>query len=186
MSAVVTVGAWEAHYAAGRGFRPVMSNEQHTFERHVGPAAAAGLTALDIGCGTGEFAHYLTTCGYDVLGVDCAATAISRATNRYSDTANLSFRCWDAENEQWDDLPQFSVITTRLSYAFIKDKTEYLKRVRTHLAPGGHFHVMTPRREKLPPERRNTGINETEVTDLCAGWAHVKRHELDCDLLVSG
>ncbi|MFE0685794.1 class I SAM-dependent methyltransferase [Streptomyces sp. NPDC058961] len=79
MSAVVTVGAWEAHYAAGRGFRPVMSNEQHIFERHVGPAAAAGLTALDIGCDTGEFAHYLTTCGYDVLGVDCAATAISRA-----------------------------------------------------------------------------------------------------------
>lgn len=53
MSGFVAVSEWDAHYAAGRNFRPVMSEEQAVFERHVG--SGDGLSALDVGCGSGCF-----------------------------------------------------------------------------------------------------------------------------------
>ncbi|MFE4873442.1 class I SAM-dependent methyltransferase [Streptomyces sp. NPDC056682] len=179
MSGTVAVSAWDAHYAAGRGFRPLMSEEQQLFEHQVGTADTAGLLALDIGCGTGEFARYLSACGYDALGVDCAPTAISLASTRYDNIDNLSFRHWNAESEEWDTLPRYAVITARLSYAFIQNKTQFLEQIRKHLVPGGYFHVMTPRAEHLPPERRNTGITAAEITELRAGWARVREHDLD-------
>ncbi|MFE4337375.1 class I SAM-dependent methyltransferase [Streptomyces sp. NPDC056831] len=131
MSGFVAVSEWDAHYAAGRNFRPVMSEEQTVFERHVG--TGDGLSALDVGCGTGEFAAYLNERGYNVLGVDYAETAVSLARSRYQGTSGLSFQCWNAEGEEWATLPVYDVISSRLSYAFIQEKGEFLKMVRDHL-----------------------------------------------------
>lgn len=79
---------WEAHYAAGRDFRPVLSEEETTFDQHVG--RGIGLTALDIGCGTGGFARFLREHGYSVLGVDYAEAAVSRAVEHVF----ARMKCW--------------------------------------------------------------------------------------------
>ena len=177
MRTVVAVDEWDAHYAAGRGFRPVTSEEEAVFGRNVG--TGDGLTALDVGCGTGGFAKYLSEQGYTVLGADYAETAISLAISKYQQTPGLSFQKWNAEEQQWGKLPTYDLITSRLSYAFIQDKTELLKNVRDHLAPRGIFHVMTPLADKLPPSRRGIGVTAEEVEELCHGWTEIKECTLD-------
>ncbi|MFJ8856453.1 class I SAM-dependent methyltransferase [Streptomyces sp. NPDC102437] len=168
---------WEAHYAAGRDFRPVLCEEETTFDQNVG--RGIGLTALDIGCGTGGFARFLRERGYSVLGVDYAEAAVSRATSRSQNTTDISFQCWNAEGGQWTGIPTYDLISCRLSYAFIQNKTQFLNNVKTHLPTGGVFYVMTPLSDNLPPERRRTGISAEEIEELCDGWTAVKETELD-------
>ncbi|MGW2748066.1 class I SAM-dependent methyltransferase [Streptomyces sp. NPDC001450] len=177
MRTVVAVDEWDAHYAAGRRFRPVTSEEEAAFERNVG--AGDGLTALDVGCGTGGFAKYLSEQGYTVLGVDYAETAISLANSKYRETPGLSFQHWNAEGRKWEKLPAYDLISSRLSYAFIQEKAEFLKNVRDHLSPGGVFHVMTPHADRLPPPRRGIGVTAEEVEELRHGWTVVKEYDLD-------
>ncbi|MFB7957860.1 class I SAM-dependent methyltransferase [Streptomyces sp. NPDC056045] len=177
MSVLAAPDTWDAHYAAGRDFRPVLSEEEATFDQNVG--AGNGLTALDIGCGTGGFTRFLRERGYSVLGVDYAEAAISRAISRSQNTHKISFRRWNAEGDQWAEIPTYNLISCRLSYAFIQNKTQFLNNIKTHLPTNGVFYVMTPLSDNLPPERRGTGISAEEIEELLDGWTAVKETELD-------
>ncbi|MFE1545779.1 class I SAM-dependent methyltransferase [Streptomyces microflavus] len=168
---------WDAHYAAGLDFRPVLEEETATFDERVG--AGNDRSALDIGCGTGGFARFLHGRGYTVLGIDYADAAITRANSHSPQKAGISFACRDAEEDSWEDLPVFDLITCRLSYAFIDNKKEFLKKVKTHLAPCGIFYVMTPIVDALPVERKDTGITAEETQELCSGWSTVEKSAID-------
>ncbi|MGW5818075.1 class I SAM-dependent methyltransferase [Streptomyces noursei] len=177
MRTAIAATEWDVHYAAGRDFRPVSSEEEAAFIRNVGPGN--GLPALDIGCGTGGFAKYLRECGYTVLGVDYAKEAISTARERYQKYAELTFRKWDAESDEWGDIPTCKVISSRLSYAFIQRKAEFLNNVKKCLSAGGIFYVMTPHADQLPVERQSIGATAEEIEELCHGWTSVKVHKVD-------
>ncbi|MFF9908765.1 class I SAM-dependent methyltransferase [Streptomyces olivaceus] len=177
MRMALPVTEWDAHYAAGGDFRPVTSEEEVAFNLNVGPGD--GLSALDIGCGTGGFARFLRERGYSVRGVDYAGAAISLAQSRHEGIAQLSFDCWNAEERHWKGIPSYDLISCRLSYAFIQEKGEFLNNVRGHLSPGGVFHVMTPHADRLPPTRRDIGVSAEEVKELCMDWNSVKEYDLD-------
>ncbi|MEU2395098.1 class I SAM-dependent methyltransferase [Streptomyces sp. NPDC007369] len=173
----VDVSAWDAYYAAGRWFRPVMEEERELFRRVVGHGS--GRSALDVGCGTGGFAKFLTEVGYRVRGVDCSSEAIERARSNFSDIDGLHFACLNAEGDGWEGLSAYDVISARLTYAFIERKSEFLKDIRDHLNPGGVFHVMTPLSSRLPENRSGIGITAVEVEELCQGWNSVHEYALD-------
>ncbi|MFI5690071.1 class I SAM-dependent methyltransferase [Streptomyces sp. NPDC051636] len=177
MRTVVAVDEWNAHYAAGRDFRPVTREEGGAFDLNVGPGE--GRSALDIGCGTGGFASFLRDQGYLVTGADYSEAAISTAVARYGSTASLSFRCWNAEADSWAAFPRHDLISCRLSYAFIQGKGKFLRSVKSHLSPGGVFYVMTPHSDKLPPARSDIGVSVEEVEELRFGWSSVKEWILD-------
>ncbi|MEU4755481.1 class I SAM-dependent methyltransferase [Micromonospora tulbaghiae] len=177
MRTVVAVDEWNAHYAAGRDFRPVTSEEAVAFDLNVGEGE--GRSALDIGCGTGGFASFLRERGYSVTGVDCASEAISTATARHGSTSALSFRHWNAETDSWAEFPAHDFISCRLSYAFIQRKVEFLRNVKSSLSIGGVFYVMTPLADKLPPDRSGIGISAEEAEELRCGWNSVREWELD-------
>ncbi|MBA2811565.1 class I SAM-dependent methyltransferase [Streptomyces sp. KM273126] len=177
MRTVVAVDEWDAHYAAGRDFRPVTSEEGVAFDLNVGPGE--GRSALDIGCGTGGFASFLCERGYSVVGVDYAGAAISTATTRHQSAAGLSFRHWNAEADPWTEFPARDLISCRLSYAFIQEKSEFLRKVKSSISPGGVFYVMTPHSDKLPPERNGIGVSADEIEELRHGWTSVKEWTLD-------
>jgi 2-polyprenyl-3-methyl-5-hydroxy-6-metoxy-1,4-benzoquinol methylase len=177
MRAVVAVEEWDAHYTAGRDFRPVTKEEGAAFDLNVGPGKSR--SALDIGCGTGGFASFLRERGYSVEAVDYAESAISTANTRYHSTADLSFRCWNAETDPWTVFPAHDLITCRLSDAFIQEKSTFLHNVKSKLLPGGVFYVMTPHSDKLPPGRNGIGVSAKEIEELHHGWNSMKEWTLD-------
>ncbi|MFE7412711.1 class I SAM-dependent methyltransferase [Streptomyces laurentii] len=171
------VSLWESYYAGGRDFRPVLDEEKSAFDKTVPPRP--GSTAIDIGCGTGGFARFLRERSYTVLGLDCSSHAAAKATAASAHDPGATFRPWNAETDSWNSVPAADLISCRLSYAFIRDKTSFLQRVRSRLLPGGVFYVMTPVAEDLPDQRKETGISAEEARKLCEGWASVDELRLD-------
>ncbi|MFG2753958.1 class I SAM-dependent methyltransferase [Streptomyces xanthophaeus] len=177
MGEAVDVSVWDAYYAGGRWFRPVMDEEKEFLRRSAG--LGTGRTALDVGCGTGGFAEFLHAEGCAVLGVDYSETAISLAQSKFAAISGLEFRHLDAASDTWENLPSYHLISTRLTYAFIDQKAEFLKKVRDHLIPGGVFHVMTPLAANLPESRSGIGITKDELEEMICGWSSVEEKELD-------
>ncbi|MEW1639340.1 class I SAM-dependent methyltransferase [Streptomyces sp. NPDC093801] len=177
MGDTIDVSVWNDFYDAGRWFRPVMDEEREALRRMVGHGP--GRMALDVGCGTGGFAKFLAEEGYSVLGVDYSAKAVELAQSSNAETLGLQFMCLDAEGDDWEDLPAYDLISTRLTYAFIGQKSDFLKKVRGRLTPGGVFQVMTPLAEKLPESRRSIGITADELEEMCQGWSSVEETVLD-------
>ncbi|WP_416969835.1 class I SAM-dependent methyltransferase [Streptomyces sp. 4F14] len=71
---------WEAHFAAGHGFRGVGEDELRWLM-----GALDGITprrALDVGCGLGTYAAALTSLGWDTLAVDWAESAVACLAGR--------------------------------------------------------------------------------------------------------
>lgn len=98
---------------------------------------------LDIGCGTGEHTILLTRLGYDVLGVDGAATAVEQA--RRNDAAHGV----DARFEVRDALdlgatPTFdTVVDSALFHVFdADDRARYVRSLRGVTRPGALVAVL--------------------------------------------
>lgn len=53
--------------------------------------------AIDLGCGTGANAVFLAQQGFEVTGVDCAASAIENARRR-ADSAGARFACGETRS----------------------------------------------------------------------------------------
>lgn len=130
---------------------------------------------LDLGCGTGENAIYLATCGLDVLGIDAAAAAVERARLKARDRANAArfevrdaLRLGEAEEarETFDTALDVGLFHTLQPY----DRGAYAEAVRSTLRPGGRL-VLVCWSDRNPfgigPERvRRRDIRAT----FRAGW----------------
>ncbi|MER7154639.1 bifunctional class I SAM-dependent methyltransferase/NUDIX hydrolase [Streptomyces lydicus] len=180
----VTQDEWDGHYGAGRAFRPLDSSE-HELLRALVPAPPGGGHALDVGCGLGELARHLATTGYTVDGVDYAASAVTLATGLAEQMSpppagKVRFLRCDVERDSLDALrSSYDLITFRLSYAFLGDRTRVMRRLRERLNPGGAVVVITPVVDAVPAERRDLALDEDEIALLTAGWRTVERHDAD-------
>ena len=98
---------------------------------------------LDPGCGTGEHTVYLTSLGYDVLGIDFSSNAVARAR------ANAAARGVAARFEVADALrlsgePRFdTVVDSALFHVFADgDRARYVHALHTVCRPGAVVHVL--------------------------------------------
>ncbi|MEU8762865.1 class I SAM-dependent methyltransferase [Streptomyces sp. NPDC048659] len=97
-----------------------------------------------------------------------------------------SWVCLDFASDSLAGLPDpaYSLLTCRLVYRWIVDKPAFLSRIRSLLAPGGTFWVVTEiagRRTTSDPFLLSLGISPADAELLTSGWSAV--HTADLDVL---
>lgn len=119
-------------------------------------APGPGLRVLDLGCGIGSQAEYISDMtGADVTGVDYADRAVEAARKRCAGRADrLHFAVGNLDCLD-PGLGLFDIIVAFDTLYFVKELSKTLSDVMDHLAPGGSlyaFYTDGPRRDD--PEGR--------------------------------
>ncbi|MEO0335999.1 MAG: class I SAM-dependent methyltransferase [Pseudomonadota bacterium] len=114
-------------------------------------------SVLLLGCGDGSYAFHLSSLAKQVYGIDISEKGIELA-NRRNDCKNISFVCADILELELPQAP-FSLIVDDYCYhcQVGEQRIKFLNRVRSWLAPGGHFLMQV-----VLPESGNTEYQELE------------------------
>lgn len=171
---------WNPLWESGRRYRQLTTEETALLGEFVGHGH--GRPALDIGCGDGSLARHMHhDLGYRTTGIDCSTAALAIAVADERGLPGPRFQHLDIETDDVTALPEaaYALLTCRLVYAFIKNKTAILDRVRHLLVPGGTFWVTTPLADRLPTERKSIGITEQDEELLTANWSTVRAKDID-------
>lgn len=173
---------WNDHYQQGKGFRPVAEKEVALLAERLGPGS--GRRALDLGCGTGEYAAALHDLGFTTTGVDFSQVAVATAQDRHPGRDGLDFRLLDTDRGGLGLLPPgaFDLVTCRLLLPFV-DLVPTVACARRLLAPGGRLLVTTPLAERQRAGWESIGLRPAALDLLRSfGWADAAEYPLD-DLL---
>jgi SAM-dependent methyltransferase len=100
-----------------------------------------GDRALDLGCGAGEFTAVLADAGSEVVGVDVAEAALTRARSAHPE---LEFRRVPIEGPLPLDDAAFDLVWSSEVIEHVADTARWLSEVRRVLAPGGRLLLTTP------------------------------------------
>ncbi|MFF9624802.1 methyltransferase, FxLD system [Streptomyces griseosporeus] len=167
---------WEKHFSDGKGFRQLGERERDLLAEHT-PAPDGGGRALDVGCGTGELAAYLASLGYAVDAIDFTDSALARARDEHGDVEGVRLLHLDIEHDDLAPLHDagYDLITLRLMYAFVQDRSRVVHGLSERLRDGGALVVITPVVQNTPEERRGIALDEDEIAVLAAGWETVER-----------
>ncbi|GAA3834567.1 hypothetical protein GCM10022403_079220 [Streptomyces coacervatus] len=170
---------WDTHYTDGKTFRQLGDGERRLLAEHAPPPDSG--VALDVGCGDGELARHLADSGYQVDAIDYAPAAVNLAHEASDGTRDITYRVFDIERDCLSDLPHptYDLITFRLSFAFIRDRTRVMNRLRERLRPDDTVCVITPFATAVPDSKRSIALDEEEIGLLCAGWTVAERHDAD-------
>jgi len=104
---------------------------------------AAGKKVLEVGCGDGYGASYLTEVANEVVGIDYAKEVILRAQDKYK-ADNLNFICMDAACLQFADNSFDIVCSFQVIEHIPEDKLlQYLSEIRRVLEKEGEFYLST-------------------------------------------
>lgn len=183
MQPAPTAKQWQAHYAAGRDFRPLSAAEKRALRDHLPrPDEPAVSRALEIACGTGELARHLAGLGFRVDAVDFAEAAIERAAAASPPT--ITYHCLDVTAGDLSALAAhdgraYEVITIRRALAHLPDRTRIAAGLGALLTPGGTLCVITPHADRHPEDQRGICLDEPEIELLTAGWGRTDRIEAD-------
>jgi protein-L-isoaspartate(D-aspartate) O-methyltransferase len=170
---------WSQHYTDGRRFRPLGETEKGLLAEHTPPSTVG--RALDMGCGTGELAAFLSRLGYTVDAVDFAEGALNRAAEEHKDAERVRWLCLDVEHDDLAELDGagYDLITLRLVYAFFRDRARVLRALASRLREGGALVVITPVAGTTPEERRHIALDEEEFAVLTEGWEEAEWYDAD-------
>ena len=108
----------------------------------VGAKKLQPCTAVDFGCGTGNYAIYLASKGFDVTGVDLSPTAISIAK---ANALKIGVSCDIIACDVLGDLKQvkrtfdFAHDWELLHHLFPEHRAQYFENVRAKLNPEGRY-----------------------------------------------
>ncbi|MGW2030654.1 bifunctional class I SAM-dependent methyltransferase/NUDIX hydrolase [Streptomyces sp. NPDC001811] len=117
--------------------------------------------------------------GYRVDAVDLSAVTLAK--HREAGGTGVTYRQLHVERDGLDDLPHdaYDLITVRLGWAFLRDRTRVLGRLRERLRPGGALCVITPVAGAVPERERGVALDEEEIGLLCAGRESAGRYDAD-------
>ena len=173
---LLNIDGWNMLYRKGVEYKQLSDADVTQLVRYVPESTPR--TALDIGCGAGELARQLQKCGFQVTGVDPSEEAIVRA--RQAD--NMSeYVVGDISSVE----KTFGVVTCKLVYAFIEDKTEFLADVKQRLDPRGFFVVLAPTHDH--PINHKKGIHvdrETMYRELRTQFHIIHKQQTKLGVLV--
>lgn len=128
-------------------------------------------TVLDVGCGTGENALYLSSLGHEVTAIDTAQEAIDKARRKSLERQlRVNFRLVDALAVPCLGLTFDTVIDSGLFHVFSdEERVEYANNLGAVLMPGGrYFMLCLSERETREGPRR---VTKAEITDAFRdGW----------------
>jgi len=178
---------WSELYDSGRDFTLTTSETLTKILSFTDPSLPK--TCLDIGCGTGQLTRELYHRDYQCVGVDAATSAIKIAKSlTVAPREQLNYVRLDVEQGELSELPSqsYSFITCKLVFAFIKNKPDFLMKVKELLSPGGIFVVITPHIDDVLKERRGIAIDDAELALLSANFNQLsvyKGHELNSPLI---
>ena len=137
------------------------ANKVHEFIRKY--KNSEGNKLLDVACGTGTHASFLTKF-YQIEGMDINAAMLQVARKK-----NLGIRFFQGDMRNFDLGRQFDVVTCLFSaIGYMKSKTELRKAIQAmsrHLLPGGVLLV----EPWFSPEQWNVGrvtVNEVNKPDI--------------------
>jgi SAM-dependent methyltransferase len=108
--------------------------------------ARAEDSALDLGCGAGEFTALLAAAGTRTIGVDVAEAAIDRARARHP---GLDFREVPIDGPLPFDDGAFTLVWASEVIEHVGDTARWLSEVRRVLTPAGRLLVTTPSHGRL-------------------------------------
>lgn len=98
--------------------------------------------ALDLGCGTGNYAIYLARRGFEVTGVDISSRAVEIAKNRAAqDGVSCEFIAADVLGDMEDvrSTFDFAYDWELLHHIFPKNREKYVRNVERLLNQGGRY-----------------------------------------------
>lgn len=151
---------WDEIYNNGTDFRAISQRDIDIIIGYISPSSGS-ITSLDIGCGTGHLTRELWHRGFAPTGIDTSEKAIelARSYTVLDDNEN-SYKVFNLETQAAADLTTktFTLITCKLVYAFIDDKTTFLNNVSQLLAPGGVFVILTPLKNQVPKEKLHIAV----------------------------
>lgn len=147
---------WDECYMDGRDFRILLHESITRLLSYVDSDAEK--TCLDIGCGTGQLTRELIHRGYRCTGIDVSPKAIGIASS-LTVSGKARYVCLDIEQDTWQLLRQYGLITCKYVYAFISNKRSFLQEVAKHLKEGGIFFMVTPLAHDVPIEKRSIAVD---------------------------
>lgn len=131
---------WEERYKAGE--TPWDSGEpSRELTRIVAESWFEPCRTLELGCGTGTNAVYLSSRGFDVTGVDVVPLAIERGLER-ANAARVKLRLLTADLRSLPELgAPFPLVWDRGVYHHVRtfDLESFLGVLEKHVAPGGYY-----------------------------------------------
>lgn len=132
---------WDASYTDGRA--PWEIGVQPAIQRLVDRSAFSG-AVLDAGCGSGDNSLLIASHGLDVLGVDVAGTAITRAREKASEQgSNAHFMYADALHLDRLERKFDTVLDCGLFHSFEgEERNEYAASLGSVTKSGGTVHVL--------------------------------------------
>jgi SAM-dependent methyltransferase len=101
----------------------------------------AGDRVLDLGSGAGDFTAEIASAGFEVVGVDVAEAAISRARSRHPE---LDFRVAPIDGPLPLEDGAFDLVWASEVIEHVTDTARWLSEVRRVLRPGGRLLLTTP------------------------------------------
>jgi len=89
--------------------------------------------------------------------------------------------CLDIEHDDPAELSDdgYDLITLRLVFPFLHDRTRVLHSLAARLRAGGALVVITPVVASTPEERRHIALDEEEISQLADGWSQGERFEAE-------
>ena len=128
-------------------------------------------TVLDVGCGTGENALYLSSLGHEVTAIDTAQEAIDKARRKSLERRlRVNFRLVDALAVPCLGLTFDTVIDSGLFHVFSdEERVEYSNKLGVVLMPGGRYFMLCLSERET---REGLGrVTKAEITDAFRdGW----------------
>jgi cyclopropane fatty-acyl-phospholipid synthase-like methyltransferase len=129
-------------------------------------------SVLDAGCGTGENALYLASCGHEVWGLDFVPVAIERASAKAKQRGlGAHFQVGDALKLDQLSRTFDTVIDCGLFHTFAdEERPMYVSGLAKVIHPGGSVHILCFS-DHEPPGQGPRRVTQQEIRDAFrSGW----------------